>query len=109
MNATMHPISEMGRYIRGSINLARAARKFGELLGWEAAEDIQQEAVAHERKIAGMAYSAEQGDREALKLLEATAADGHIDAEEMAAVTLAIRHIRRSAEQDRRISEAARV
>lgn len=103
-----HPLTELRLLLRGSVNLARRARNYLEQLGWESAEEVAEEVVKHERKIAADAYSAQQSDLQAAKLLEDAARDGLTSAD-MPAVAEAIRHIRRSAEKDRQISEAAAI
>lgn len=65
------------------------------------AEDLGEEHAAAART----AYAAEQHDREALRLLEAAAADG-LSAADMPALAAACRLIRRSAEQDRALADA---
>ena len=57
----------------------------------------------------GVAYSAEQADREADKIISGCLADGVVTVEEVAKMKTALRMIRRSAEQDRKLCELARV
>lgn len=107
----MNPVAEMGRFIAGSINLARAKRQFAELLGWEACADVQADVVAHERAIAARAHKAETCDREALRVGDAATrpdSDGgaNITPKEWAGIRA---RINRSAEIDHDVSEAATI
>lgn len=65
-----NPLSDLRQLIRGSIILARAERAFGELLGWESAEEVAEQAVSHQRGLAASAHKAETYDREALRLMD---------------------------------------
>jgi hypothetical protein len=103
----MKPLLEMGRYIAGSISLTRAKRQFGELLGWEAAQDIHTEIVTEVRQVRDVAHAAETYDREALRELDvALADDGVINAEEAKKIRALVT---RSAEADHNASELAAV
>ncbi len=67
--------------------------------------DIVRDASAQQQKVARDAYSAEQSDLEAVKILQAAAEDGFTNAD-LPAVEKAIRLIRRSADKDHAISDA---
>lgn len=110
MNADLpkHPLAQLRLLLRGSVILAQRARNYVEQLGWESAEEVAAEVAQHEDEIRASAYDAQQADLEAAKLLEDAARDGLTQAD-MPAVAAAIRHIRRSAEKDREICEAATV
>jgi hypothetical protein len=109
----------MGRFIRASISLARAKRRFSELLGWEAAEDIHADVVVLQQKVCQSAYSAEQADLLAQKDvddaradLEAALGDGRLDNSDMPRVLRSIERLKkavanigRSARHDHNISE----
>ncbi len=71
-----NPLTALCELIGGSINLARAARNFAEVLGWESAEDLAKDAVSHQRGIAASAHKAETHAREALKLIDAAQEPG---------------------------------
>ncbi len=104
----MHPITELRRFIANSQQIATTKGFWHELLGWDAAAEIAADIKTHEDKQSRSAYSAAIEDEEAVKLLEEAAKDG-LSQCDMPAVAKAIRNIRRSAERDRKISEAATV
>jgi hypothetical protein len=104
--SAINPITELVCYLTGWNAVARSKRRFSELLGVEAAQDIATDAVQHQRGIAASAYDAEQADLQAAKLLEEASKDGLTEAD-MPAIAAAIRHIRASAKKDRQINEAA--
>lgn len=107
----MSAIAEMGRYIAGSITLARGKRLFAELLGWEACGDIHAEIVAGVRQVRDEAHRAETYDREALRAMDEAAApqsEGGLlitpaEAQRIRAL------VARSAEHDHNASELASV
>lgn len=103
-----HPLTDLRLLLRGSVILAQRARNWLEALGWESAEEQAEQVVAHERKLADAAYSAEQNDLLAAKLLEEAAKDGLSQAD-MPKIAAAIRHIRASAKKDHEICERATV
>ncbi len=103
----MSALAEMGKYLAGSCALARAGRRWAELLGWEAAQDIHGEIVAGVRQVRDEAHRAEVYDREALRELEtALADDGVIDSVEAKKIRALVT---RSAEHDHNASELAAV
>lgn len=101
----MKPLAELRDWLAGSLARCRANLDFRAAFFVDVAADIAEDAEKHQAKVAQRAYSAEQSDLEAVKLLESAASDG-LSACDMPAIAAAIRHIRRSAKQDRCITEA---
>lgn len=83
----------------------RRRRAYADLLQVEVAQDIHADATAHQQATARLAYTAEQADCEAARLIRAALADGHVTADEIPDLRRAFRHIRHSAAADHRISE----
>lgn len=102
----MNPITELCRYISGSIAHSRSRQCFSEVLSFEACEDIGADIVTHEQKVSRSAYSAAVEDEQADADVETVLADGKVTADEVPILRRAQRNIRRSAKRDRQIAEA---
>lgn len=85
----------------------RKLRDWRNLLDAEAAQSIAADLAVREQALAGVAYTAEQADLEAVKLLE-KAKEGGLDNSDLPLIARALRHIRRSAAHDHTLSEAAK-
>lgn len=105
----MSTLARLQTYNREFASRCNVARWFGALFHVGVEECLIEDAKAEQAMIAATAYSAEQADLEALKLLEAVSADNEISADEMRLVKTACRHIRHSAEKDRAICEVSHV
>lgn len=78
---------------------------FADVLQVEIAQDIVADASTQHTAASRLAYTAEQSDLEACRLLRASLADGHITADEIPVMRAALRHCTSSAAADRRITE----
>lgn len=110
MHAPAHPVpsgylAELRGHLAAMIADFRRLRNFGAILKTEVAEDITADAAAEQGRVGRLAYTAEQSDLEAARLLRETLADGHLAAEEIPALRLALRHVNRSAARDHQITE----
>lgn len=101
-----NPVAELRASLSDFADRCRSQSWFGPLFRVRVAQDIAADISAHQRRIADAAYSAEQSDLEAVKVLERAAADGFTNAD-LPEVERAIRLIRNSANKDHAISEAA--
>lgn len=100
-----HLIREQNRWLARRIASARALRDYAALPALIVAQDIAADSAAACTAASALAYSAEQADLEALRLLEDAARDGFNSAD-LPAVEQAVRHIRRSAAADHELAEA---
>jgi hypothetical protein len=100
-----HVIREQNRWLARRIASARALRDYAALPALTVAADIAAETARACSALGALAYSAEQDDLEALRLLEDAARDGFNSAD-LPAVEQAVRHIRRSAAADHALAEA---
>jgi hypothetical protein len=98
-------LSELFRYLGGVAIRLRTDRNFTGLFHVRVIQDIAVDLRREDQKLASEAYAAEQADLEAVKLLEEAARDGFSNAD-LPAVQTALRHIRRSARIDHKLSEA---
>lgn len=98
-------LAEWRQFLRCWSSELRFKRDYSNLLDAEASGAIVEEMATVQVEVARVAYTAEQADREALALLE-KAKLGGLDAADLPLLEQAIRHISRSAEGDRNISEA---
>lgn len=106
MKPSLNPLRELRAYIADVAIRFRADRNFKGLFHVGVIEDIAVDAQREQAAIVQTAYSAEQADLEAAKLLEHAARDGFSNAD-LPAVQKAVRLIRSSARHDRRVVEMA--
>lgn len=104
-----NPLTELRGFLATTAERFRSLRLFGPLVRVQVAEDIVEDVVAREARMAREAYAAEQNDLEALKAIAAAErpdSDGGraITPKEAAKI---IRLIRRSAEKSHTISDLA--
>jgi hypothetical protein len=100
-----HQIREPNRWLARRSASARALRDYAALPALTVAQDIAADSAAACTAASALAYSAEQADIEAIRLLEEAARDGFNQAD-LSAVAAAVRHIRRSAAADHQLAEA---
>jgi hypothetical protein len=112
----INPKASLGAYLaeffgwsRASAALFRTKRQFGSVVRFDVGGDIATDAIAASNAIAHTAYSAETHDREAELLIRAALADGRVSEKELPQLEAALRLIKKSAEQDHDIAEAAQV
>ena len=98
-------IAELSKYIQRTIGRLKTDRLFGALFHVRVIEDIAADVAKEQQALAAVAYTAEQADREAIRLIEEAASDGFSQAD-TPALCQALRHIRRSAAGDHRLAEA---
>lgn len=98
------PLAELRTWLADTAARCRAQKWFGALFLTNVASDIVADVVKNEEAAARDAYSAEQSDLEAVRILDEAAADG-LSNSDMAAVAKAVRLIRRSAQKDHAVSE----
>ncbi len=84
----------------------RKERHFGAVLQVEVSEAITADVAAEQGRVGRLAYTAQQNDLEAGKLLDQVLADGRVTPDEVPLLKRASRHVHRSAEGDQRITEA---
>jgi len=107
--AGSNPVTELREFLAASVARFRALRQYLPVIRTQVAEDIVADVVTRDGTIANCAYSAEQHDLEALKLIaqaERPDSDGgrSITPREAARI---VRLIRLSAEKSRTVSELA--
>lgn len=97
------------RELRSHLGTLKAAlrcrRAWADVLQVEIAEDIAADASTEQGRVGRFAYTAEQADIEAERLIRSTLADGHITDAEIPALRTAMRHVHRAAAADHRITE----
>lgn len=98
-------LREQGRWLARKIAAARGAHHYAALPALTVAQDIAADCAAACLATAATAYSAEQSDLEAIRLLEDAARDGFNQAD-IPAVAAAVRHIRQSAAADHALVES---
>ena len=84
----------------------RGRRLHGDQLEAEVCLDVVADAATEQGRAGRLAYTAEQADLEAGKLLDTVLADGRVTPTEIRTLRTARRHVRRSATADRRITES---
>lgn len=102
------PLAELRQSLSDFAARCRAMNWLGALFRVGVAQDIVKDVEAQQAAIANDAYSAEQSDLEAVKIIEDAARDG-LSQCDMPALAKALRLIKRSAERDHHITEAARL
>lgn len=110
MHAPAHPVpsgylAELRGHLAAMIADFRRLRNFGAILKTEVAEDITADAVAQQGRVGRLAYTAEQSDLEAARLLRGVLSDRHLTDADLPAIRTALRHVNRSAERDHQITE----
>jgi G3E family GTPase len=105
---SINHLCELRDWLKGRLSLRRSERRFDSAFDLDVASDIAADAARQQAQIAAEAYSAEQSDIEAAKLIEIAKRDG-LDASDLPAIERALRHIRSSAKHDHNISETARI
>lgn len=100
------PLRELRVYISNTAMRCRAGRWFGALFHVNVINDITRDVAEQQTTVARDAYTAEQYDLEALRILDEAARDGFSNAD-LPAVVRASRLIQRSAALDRKISDIA--
>jgi len=98
-------VREQSRWLARRIASARALRDYAALPALTVAADISADAARACSAASALAYTAQQDDLEAIRLLDAAARDGFNSAD-LPAVEQAVRHIRRSAAADHALAEA---
>lgn len=101
---TPKPLCELRDSLSGFSARCRAARWYGALFRVGVAQDIVADDTKALNRISRAAYSAEQDDLEAVKIIKAAARDGFSDAD-LPALDKALRLIMSSAKKDHQISE----
>lgn len=105
----LSPVAEMRLYAVQFKARCQAAGWFGALFHARVICDIAEDDVKHQVKISDRAYSAEQDDLEAEKLIADAIADGVVTVAEIQQLKTALRHVRRSREADHNITDLAHV
>lgn len=100
----MKPITELMSFLSSLLPGLRAKRQYAEVLNVEVAQEIARDVVAQHAQLSGLAYTAEQADHEAAKLIGVITSDGHLTDDELPLLARALRHINRSAAHDHRLS-----
>lgn len=103
-SASLPPLRELREYLARFIARCRAASWLGALFHARVVEDIAADLARQHRALSATAYTAEQADLEAARLLDEAARDGFSQAD-LPAVERAVRLIRRSAAHDRRLCD----
>lgn len=98
-------IREQGRWLARRIASARSLRAYSALPALTVAQDIAGDTAAACAALSAQAYTAEQADLEAVRLLEEAARDG-FTAADLPAVESAVRLIRASAAADHALAES---
>lgn len=98
-------LGELKDHLLAFARSLRGRRAFADVLQVEVAEDIRADAARQQGRVGQLAYTAQQSDLEAARLLREAIADGHITADEVPEIRAALRHVIRSAHSDRRITE----
>lgn len=94
--------SELRHFLLSWKRDLRARRDYRNLLDVEAAEDI----AADLQPVAAAAYTAQQADLEAARLLRESLADGKLTTADIPLLEKALAHIGNSAAADQQIAEA---
>lgn len=103
----MKHLVELREFLSETATRCRAKGWFGALCRVEVAQEIAADVGRDQEKIAVEAYSAEQCDLEAARLIEEAGRDGFSNAD-APALAKALRLIRRSAQVDHDITEVVR-
>jgi len=98
------PLAELRSWLADTADRCRSQRWFGPLFRVNVATDILADAEKAQKQAAEDAYSAEQYDLEAVRVLNEAARDGFTNAD-IPEVARAVRLIRQSAQKDRRVTE----
>lgn len=98
-------LPEQSRWLDRRIARARRLRDYAALPALTVAADISADAARACSALSATAYTAEQDDLEALRLLETAARDGFNSAD-LPAVESAVRLIRKSAQADHAMAES---
>jgi hypothetical protein len=101
----MKPLTELCAFLASWLPDLRRQRNYAAILEVEAVQTIVTEAQALQAVAVQAAYTAEQADLEAARLLRESLADGRIDLTEIPALRTALRHVTRSAASDHQITE----
>ena len=96
---------ELRGWLSDRLAIRRSEQRFDAAFDLDVASDIATDVQAHEQCASRVAYSAEQEDLEAIRILEQAEVDGLSNAD-LPAIHRAIRLIRSSAKHDRAITEA---
>ena len=99
-------LSELRDRLTAFAATLRGRRLHGDQLEAEVCLDVVADAAVEQGRVGRLAYTAEQADIEAARLLRDSLADGRITADEIPCLRTALRHVNRSAERDRQITEA---
>jgi hypothetical protein len=98
-------LSELRSRLTAFAEALRGRRQHGDQLEAEVCLDVVADAAAAQARAGERAYTAEQADLEAARLLSESLADGRITAEEIPCLRSALRHVNRSAQADHQITE----
>lgn len=98
-------LAELRTRLTAFAGVLRARRAHGDQLEAEVCLDVVADAAAAQRRAGEHAYTAEQADLEAARLIRESLADGRITADEIPVLRTALRHIHRSAAHDQRIAD----
>jgi hypothetical protein len=107
--AALSPVSELCQYVGTFAARCKASRWYGAVFHVEVCRVIVANAVTQQRHIAARAYTAEQADHEAVRIMEEVLEDGRVTPSEIKRLRLAQRHIRNSEKADASIVELAEV
>lgn len=102
---TTNPLSELRSFLASMWSEVRRRPDPAAQNDVRALQDIAADATAQQATAARTAYSAEQADLEAARLLRESLADGKVTADEIPFLRRALRHVTRSAERDHHITD----
>src|SRR4051812_38118033 len=95
--------TELDNQLVGFSVRCREARWLGPLFHVGVSQEILRDVKLEQRRQADDAYSAEQADLEAAKIIRQVMVDGRVTKSELPQLTKALRHVHNSARLDRRI------
>jgi hypothetical protein len=98
-------LSELRSRLKAFAENLRGRRQHGDQLEAEVCLAVVADASAAQARAGERAYSAEQADLEAARLLRESLADGRITAEEIPCLRAALRHVNRSAAADHQVGQ----
>lgn len=101
-------LTELKAHLAGLVADFRRRHAYADQLQAEVAQAIAADAAAAATRASRLAYTAEQADLEASRLLRDSLADGRITAAEIPVLRTALNHITRSARHDHTITEVCR-
>lgn len=105
--STLNPLTELVTQLRQFAARCRSCRWLGALFHVGVALDIAADAVRAQSHQATDAYTAEQADLEAVKLIHRVCCAGHVSKTDLPLLTAALRHIHNSARRDHAIAARA--